>query len=222
MVDVISEFGLFKADFDEVEKIKQTNNSEFKEVYQKKREELSDNWFTNNRFIKMLKKLIDPNEGLFNLYKKKITTLLILLAISSFFLGPMQTGDTIPLPGQPLGPPNNNFIFKRCDHKLCIRENPQHILESIHPGELNVATVSILGHNIRKMVAQLKKPQLKKPQFKRNNPYKRKQNPNPAGKTRFKRGGKRKRLTRKIKRTRKTRTGKTRSKRAKTQKHRTK
>ena len=45
---------------------------------------------------------------------------------------------------------------------------------------------------------------------------------NPRRKTTFRRGGKRKRLTRKIKRTRKTRTGKTRSKRAKTQKHRTK
>lgn len=222
MVDVISEFGLFKADFDKVEKIKQTNTNQ---LYQDKQIELNDKWFTSGKFIDMLEKLIDPNEGLFNLYKKKITTLLILLAISSFFLGPMQTGDTIPLPGQPLGPPNNNFIFKRCVHKLCIRENPQHILESIHPGELNVATVSILGHNIRKMVAQLKKPQSKRKTY--LNSYRRQGNPNPAGKTRFKRGGKRKRLTRKVKRNRKTRTGKnitrkTRTKRAKTQKHRNK
>jgi hypothetical protein len=205
MVDVKLEFVLFKADFDKVEKIKQTNNSEFKTKYQEKQIELDYKWFTSGKFIDMLKKLIDPNEGLFNLYKKKGIDLL------------MQTGDTIPLPGQPLGPPNDNFIFKRCVHKPCTRENPQHILESIHPGELNVATVSILGHNIRKMVAQLKKPQSKRKTY--SNPY-RIRKTNPAGKTQ--RGGKRKRLTRKIKRTKKTRTRKTRSKRAKTQKHRTK
>lgn len=213
MVDVISEFGLFKADFDEVEKIKQ-----FSELYEDKLIKLDKKWFKTGRFIDMLKMLIDPNEGLYNLYRKKNTTLTMLLVISSFFLGEIQTGDTIPLPGEPGGPPNYNFIFKRCVHKPCKRENPQHILESIHPEELNIATVSVLGENIKKMVEQLKKPQLKITTY--SNPHRRKYT-NPVGKTRFtrfRRGGKRKRVTQKIKRTRKPRTRKTRSKRAKNQK----
>jgi hypothetical protein len=216
MVDVIPEFALFKTDFDEVEKLKQTNKSDFKRAYQEKQIDLNDKWFTNGRFIEMLKKIIDPKEGLFNLYRKKGITLETLLYISSFFIGPMQTGDTIPLPGGLNGPPNNNFIFKRCHHKPCTRKNPQHILESIHRGEFHIATISILGHNIRKMVDQLKKPQSRiETSF------------NPPGKSRLGEGSKKKMAARKIKKTRKTRTikkktKKNKAKRAKTQKHRNK